>query len=107
MIRKTVQRFFEKIMLQQKAGSALSMAVSVMPGLQRGSGGPLRRVRKAAPIEPEKTHRQLPQVVPGVADRQLAGSPQRIRSMPPERRRHDVCGLFHGHRAIRTELATR
>jgi hypothetical protein len=50
MIRKTVQRFFEKIMLQQKAGSALSMAVSVMPGLQRGSRGPLRGVRKAAPI---------------------------------------------------------
>jgi hypothetical protein len=27
--------------------------------------------------------------------------------MPPERRRHDVCGLFHVHRAIRTELAMR
>jgi hypothetical protein len=49
-------------------------------------------------VEPEKPETQLPQIVALVANRQLARSPERVGSVPPERRNFYLGWTsFHGN----------
>jgi hypothetical protein len=48
-------------------------------------------------FEPEKAHRQLPQVIPVVTNRQFVRSHERVGSESPERRGILIRPAFHGY----------
>ena len=47
-------------------------------------------------VEPQKAAGQLPQVISGVTDRQLAGPAERVRRLPPKGRNLCSRGALHG-----------
>jgi hypothetical protein len=58
----------------KSSGSDLGMAASITPDFKRLGRSPLLCLRQAPFLKPDKAHCQLPQVVSGVADRQLSCS---------------------------------
>jgi hypothetical protein len=72
-------------------GTALGTAASFAADLKCLGRGALPGFRRPTFLKPAKTDCQLPQIVPGGADRQFTCSAHRIRGLPPERRK---CGCF-------------
>jgi hypothetical protein len=70
-------------------GTALGTAASFAADLKCLGRGAL-----PAFLKPAKADRQLPQIVPGGADRQFTCSAHRIRGLPPERRKSGCFRVF-------------